>query len=106
MSTKATEKNLPFHKERGQFHEPLLANPNSFGNLEKSPFKPVKKVVYNTSYEQVTCVALNPLLRMPFEFPIRLFVGRWFRGDGMGSASAPTLRTDVLPARTSGRRRR
>ena len=64
MARKDGAQDTRFHKERGQFHELLLANPNYFGNLEKSPFKPVKKVVYDTGYEQVTCVALNPLLNM------------------------------------------
>lgn len=62
MST--PNKELQAHNQRVQFHKLLLGNPNYFGNLEKSSFKPVLKLSYDTSYEQVTCVALNPLLNM------------------------------------------
>jgi hypothetical protein len=47
-------------KERSEFRQLLLQNPNYFGNLEKSALKPVKKFVANTGYEQLNCVGYNP----------------------------------------------
>ena len=46
--------------ERSRFKSLLLQNPNYFGNLEVSQFKPVKAITGNTSYEQMICVGLNP----------------------------------------------
>lgn len=46
--------------ERTRFRSLLLQNPNYFGNLEVSDFKPVKVITGNTSFEQMTCVGLNP----------------------------------------------
>jgi hypothetical protein len=48
--------------ERTQFRELLLKNPNYFGNLRVSPFKPVKEIINNTSYEEIKCVGYNPHL--------------------------------------------
>jgi len=48
--------------ERRRFRELLLKNPNYFGNIKVSPFKPVKKVESNTSYEELKCVGYNPTL--------------------------------------------
>jgi hypothetical protein len=50
----------PVEHERAQFKSLLLQNPNYFGNLEISPFKPVKKLQGNTTYEQLVCVGLDP----------------------------------------------
>ncbi|MBR9919978.1 MAG: hypothetical protein GYB31_04005 [Bacteroidetes bacterium] len=47
-------------KERSQFRGLLLANPNYFGNLAKSPFKAVQKIVSNSSYEEIGCVGFQP----------------------------------------------
>jgi hypothetical protein len=47
-------------KERASFTTLLAKNPNYFGNLEKAPWKPVKKVVGDTAFEQATCVGYNP----------------------------------------------
>jgi hypothetical protein len=46
--------------EREQFKALILSNPNYFGTLAGSPLKPVKKMKGNTSYEELTCVGLNP----------------------------------------------
>jgi hypothetical protein len=43
-------------KERATFKALLLANPNYFGNLVESPFKPVLPVSGNTHYEELACV--------------------------------------------------
>ena len=47
-------------KERATFKSLVAKNPNYFGNLEKSKFKPVKKIVADTAFEQATCVGFNP----------------------------------------------
>ena len=46
--------------ERSRFHALILQNPNFFGNIENSPFKPVKKQQGNISYEELVCAGLNP----------------------------------------------
>ena len=50
----------PVEKERSQFLSLLLKNPNYFGNLEGTVLKPVKTILGNTTYEEITCVGLNP----------------------------------------------
>lgn len=51
-------------KERIDFKKLLSINPNYFGNLEESLFKPVKNMIGNTTYEEVTCVGFNPALNL------------------------------------------
>jgi hypothetical protein len=46
--------------ERTRFKSLLLQNPNYFGNLEVSGFKPVKVIAGNTAFEQLVCVGLHP----------------------------------------------
>lgn len=46
-------------KERDQFVALVLENPNYFGNIEGSPFKPVKPLQGNTLYEELACVGLD-----------------------------------------------
>ena len=46
--------------ERRNFRALLLENPNFFGNLEDSPFQPVTPIQGDTTYEEVTCLGLNP----------------------------------------------
>lgn len=47
-------------KERGAFKVLLLANPNYFGNLLESKFKPVLPVSGSTYYEELACVGYHP----------------------------------------------
>ncbi len=47
-------------KERTRFRALLVANPNYFGNLVESPFKPVLKLTGNTTYEEIGCVGFHP----------------------------------------------
>ena len=47
-------------KERSEFRRLLLDNANYFGTIDKSPLKPVKKMIANTDYEQLNCVGYNP----------------------------------------------
>lgn len=51
---------LAVEVERTQFKSLLLQNPNYFGNLEVSPFPPVKVIQGNAHYEQLICLGLNP----------------------------------------------
>lgn len=46
--------------ERTQFKYLLAENLNYFGNLPNSVLKPVKKIVANVEYEELTCVGYNP----------------------------------------------
>jgi hypothetical protein len=46
--------------ERLHFRALLLANPNHFGNLVKSPFKPIAPMHGNTAYEEIGCVGFHP----------------------------------------------
>lgn len=49
-------------KLRGQFRSLLLGNPNYFGNLPNSPFKPVQKTLSDKTYEEIGCVGFHPQL--------------------------------------------
>jgi hypothetical protein len=51
---------LPYARERAQFRTLLMSNPNYFGNLKVSPFKPVLSIQTNTTYEEIGCVGLQP----------------------------------------------
>jgi len=48
-----------FHEERINFKSNLLKNPNYFGTFPGLG-KVVKKINYNTTYEQLDCLGLNP----------------------------------------------
>jgi hypothetical protein len=50
----------PHEKERAQFKALLLSNPNYFGNLKDSKFKPVLKIQGNPTYEEIGCVGFQP----------------------------------------------
>ena len=60
--TAAKPVELQFEHERRRFLPLLLSNPNYFGNLENSQFKPVKKIIANSSYEELKCIGFNPQL--------------------------------------------
>lgn len=51
-------------KSRVQFKTLVTSNPNYFGNLTDSPFKAVKKIVSNTSFEQLRELGYNPRLKL------------------------------------------
>ena len=48
--------------ERQHFAKLIFGNPNYFGTLKKSPFKPIKLFNGNTTYEQLMCVGFQPQL--------------------------------------------
>lgn len=52
-----------YPKERGAFKTLLLSNPNYFGNLADSPFKPSILISGNTHYEELGCVGYHPQQR-------------------------------------------
>lgn len=49
-----------FQHERQQFKQLLLQNENYFGNLPNSQLKPVKPLITNTHYEELSCVGYHP----------------------------------------------
>jgi hypothetical protein len=51
---------LPHPRERSRFRALLISNPNYFGNLKVSPFKPVLPIKANTTYEEIGCVGFQP----------------------------------------------
>src|SRR5215203_557236 len=82
---------LPHQKERTQFRALIVANPNYFGNLDVSPFKPVLKVQGDTTYEQLTCVGLNPPYdRLEGIIHVKLDAG--YGGDICGPGSREYVR--------------
>src|SRR5579859_2564777 len=59
-SRRGTQEHHPMERERGEFHALLAQNPNYFGQLKESKFKPVEPLEGNTSFEQLHCVGLYP----------------------------------------------
>lgn len=47
-------------KERASFKALLLTNPNYFGNLLETPFKPFLPISGNTHYEELACLGYHP----------------------------------------------
>ncbi|MGA2151130.1 MAG: hypothetical protein ABSG48_03075 [Geobacteraceae bacterium] len=62
MSAKNKSEDHLFANERNRFLLLLLSNPNYFGNLHDSTLKPVKKIIANSSYEELKCIGFNPQL--------------------------------------------
>ena len=58
-SQRPAEHGLTVELERTRFTSLLLENPNYFGNVETSPFPPVKVIQGNTTFEQLVCVGLT-----------------------------------------------
>lgn len=55
-----SENTSKLERERVQFRALILANPNYFGNIKVSPFKPVLNIQGNTTYEEIGCVGFQP----------------------------------------------
>jgi hypothetical protein len=51
---------LPLEQARGNLRLLLLANPNYFGNIAQSGFKPVLNIAGDTAYEELGCVGFSP----------------------------------------------
>ena len=61
-SAKRPAPDTKFEAERKNFRQLIIGNPNYFGNLKTSPFKPIKSIISNTTYEELKCVGFNPQL--------------------------------------------
>ena len=77
--------------ERGQFKELLAKNPNYFGNLTPSEFKPVKVIAGNSTYEVLHCVGLNPALGL-LEATVDLKLPYGYGGDVCSPGSIEYIR--------------
>lgn len=47
--------------ERANFKELIFSNPNYFGNFSNLPFESVKKMISNTSYEEIRCLGYDQI---------------------------------------------
>lgn len=84
----------PTHKielERVHFKQLLASNPNYFGNLADSPYKPVKTIIGNTTYEELTCVGYNPDLRQ-LEATIQIHLPGGYNGGLCAAGSIEYVR--------------
>jgi hypothetical protein len=71
-----TAADIVVQQERSHFHFMLAKNPNYFGNIPGSNFKPIFKLITDTTYEQLTCVGYNPdTANMEATFSIKRSVG-------------------------------
>lgn len=61
-TTGKSDKGTIVKKERANFRLLLAKNPNYFGNLGKSTYKPITKIQQDTTYEDITCLGYNPEL--------------------------------------------
>ncbi len=80
-----------YETERAQFKSLMLQNPNYFGNLKESEFKAVLSITGNTSYEELTCVGYNPLLRA-LEATVQIKLPTGFKGNLCGPGSTEYVR--------------
>ncbi len=60
----AAQKAAKIEPERANFRQLIIQNPNYFGNIKLSPFKPVKQLIANTTYEELGCVGFQPQLNL------------------------------------------
>jgi len=65
----------------------LLANPNYFGNLKGSEFKPVLNIAGDTAYEEIGCVGFNPQLNR-LEAVVYINQDSGYDGDVCSSGSS------------------
>ncbi len=54
------DRKIQIEPERAKFRSLMVANANYFGNIPGSKLKAVKKIEYNTGYEDLKCVGLYP----------------------------------------------
>lgn len=103
------------HKQRLAFTKLIGENPNYFGNLVDSKLPIVKKVIGNTTYEELTCVSFSPErdmleatieVKLPYGFSgdlceegsreyVRFFVDE---GSGWQDAGLVAVETHDIPA--------
>ena len=90
-NTKAQSHATTDRPERKKFKSFLADNLNYFGNLANSPFKPVNKIVGDTTYEQLTCVGFNPETNF-LEAIIAVKLPTGYGGDLCGNGSTEFVR--------------
>lgn len=79
------------HVERRRFKSLLAGNLNYFGNLPNSQEPPVKKIVADTSFEQLTCIGFNPETNF-LEATIAVKLPSGYGGDLCGRGSTEFVR--------------
>lgn len=77
--------------ERTNFKKLLAANPNYFGNLPGSAFKPSAAIANSTNYEEITCVGFNPQTNV-LEAIIQLKQAAGYDGDQCTNGSYEYVR--------------
>ena len=77
--------------ERTQFRQLILANPNHFGTVEGADLAAVSPMAANTSYEQLTCVGLQPQLDR-LEATVRIKANTGYGGPLCGAGSTEYVR--------------
>jgi len=85
------EPKVPIEMERVQFKWLLLANPNYFGNLPMSEWKPVAPMTGNTKYEELSCLGLNLNLNM-LEATVQIKLPYGYGGGLCGAGSTEWVR--------------
>ena len=78
-------------KERTNFKVLLLSNANYFGNLTKSPLKPVLPITKSTYYEELGCVGYHPQLRR-LEAVVYIYQPSGYGSDICGSGTPEFVR--------------
>lgn len=91
MPASESQKSTEERAERKQFKSFLATNLNYFGNLPDSNIKPVKKIVSDTTYEQLTCVGFNPDTDF-LEATIAIKRPTGYGGDLCGSGTTEFIR--------------
>lgn len=86
-SPKSTEE----RPERKRFKSFLATNLNYFGNFPASGLKPVKKIIADTSYEQLTCIGFNPDTNF-LEATVAVKRPTGYGGDLCGSGTTEFIR--------------
>lgn len=82
---------LPPEAARKNLKALLLANPNYFGNLKGSEFKPVLSIAGDTTYEDIGCVGFNPQLNR-LEAVVYINQESGYDGDVCSSGSQEFVR--------------
>ncbi|MEP7118166.1 MAG: hypothetical protein ABI880_11330 [Acidobacteriota bacterium] len=80
-----------FAKERAAFKGLLLANPNYFGTLVKSPFTPVLPIAGSTFYEELGCVGYHPQQEL-LEGVVYVYQPSGYGSDGCGPGTPEYVR--------------
>ncbi len=83
--------NVDVRKERLDFHKLIAGNPNYFGNLKQSPFKPIVAIASDTAYEEVTCIGFNPASNV-LEAVIQITQPAGYGGNPCGTGSFEYVR--------------